>query len=214
MGLEQLTRWIWQIEEWVKTAPPHYQFLGVFFISFIGSLSIIFPIPYTLVILTLGITGLINPILLTVAGGLGSALGEFSGYALGYYGARFISKERRRKMNFFVKIFDRYGPIAVFLFALTPLPDDLLFIPLGILRYKFWKTFIPCLIGKFLMCFTLAYFGRLFENLARLIFGEEGSWIGITITIVALLVIVYILLKVDWEKIFKKYAGKRMLRTG
>ena len=201
-----------QLEEWLKSIAIQYQFLGVFFISFIGSLSIVFPIPYTIVILFLGSQGW-NPFLLAIAGGLGSALGEFSGYALGYYGARFISKERRRKMNFFVKIFDRYGPITVFLFALTPLPDDLLFIPLGILRYKFWKTFIPCLIGKFLMCFTLAYFGRLFENLARLIFGEEGSWIGITITIVALLVIVYILLKVDWEKIFEKYAGKRGLRT-
>jgi len=200
-----------QLEEWLKSIAIQYQFLGVFFISFIGSLSIVFPIPYTIVILFLGSQGW-NPFLLAIAGGLGSALGEFSGYALGY-GARFISKERRRKMSFFIKIFDRYGPIAVFLFALTPLPDDLLFIPLGILRYKFWKTFIPCLIGKFLMCFTLAYFGKLFENLARLIFGEEGSWIGITITIVALLVIVYILLKVDWEKIFEKYAGKRGLRT-
>jgi len=201
-----------QLEEWLKSIAIQYQFLGVFFISFIGSLSIVFPIPYTIVILFLGSQGW-NPFLLAIAGGLGSALGEFSGYALGYYGARFISKERRRKMDFFVKIFDRYGPVAVFLFALTPLPDDLLFIPLGILRYKFWKTFIPCLIGKFLMCFLLAYFGRLFENLARLIFGEEGSWIGITITIAALLVIVYILLKVDWEKIFEKYAGKRRLRT-
>ena len=201
-----------QLEEWLKSIAIQYQFLGVFFISFIGSLSIVFPIPYTIVILFLGSQGW-NPFLLAIAGGLGSALGEFSGYALGYYGAIFISKERRRKMDFFVKIFDRYGPIAVFLFALTPLPDDLLFIPLGILRYKFWKTFIPCLIGKFLMCFTLAYFGKLFENLARLIFGEEGSWIGITITIAALLVIVYILLKVDWEKIFEKYAGKRGLRT-
>jgi len=201
-----------QLEEWLKSIAIQYQFLGVFFISFIGSLSIVFPIPYTIVILFLGSQGW-NPFLLAIAGGLGSALGEFSGYALGYYGARFIGKERRRKMDFFVKIFDRYGPIAVFLFALTPLPDDLLFIPLGILRYKFWKTFIPCVIGKFLMCFTLAYFGNLFGDLAILIFGEEGSWIGITITIVALLVIVYTLLKVDWEKIFEKYAGKRRLRT-
>ena len=212
MQLDQLVKWVWQIGEWVKSAPPHYQFLGVFFISFVGSLSIIFPIPYTLVILTLGSAGL-NPVLLTVAGGLGSAIGEFSGYALGYYGARFVSKERRRKMNFFVKIFDKYGPLAVFLFALTPLPDDLLFIPLGILRYKFWKTFIPCLVGKFLMCFLLAYFGNLFRDLAILIFGEEESWIGMAITVAALLVVVYVLLKVDWEKIFEKYAGKRRPRT-
>ncbi len=200
-----------QLEEWLKNIAYQYQFLGVFFISFIGSLSIIFPIPYTIVILLLGSKGW-NPFLLAIAGGLGSAVGEFSGYALGYYGAKFVGKERRRKMNFFVKAFDKYGPIAVFVFALTPLPDDLLFIPLGILRYKFWKTFLPCLAGKFLMCFTLAYFGKLFENLAKLVFGEEGSWIGMTITVVALLVILFILLKVDWEEVFEKYVERRELR--
>ncbi len=199
-----------QLEEWLKNIATQYQFLGVFFISFIGSLSIIFPIPYTIVILFLGSQGW-NPLLLAAAGGLGSAAGEFSGYALGYYGARLVSKERRRKMDFFVKIFDKYGPIAVFIFALTPLPDDLLFIPLGILRYKFWKTFLPCLTGKFLMCFLLAYFGNLFGDLAKLVFGEEGSWIGMAITIVALLIILYVLLKVDWEKVFKKYVGKERL---
>lgn len=201
-----------QIEDWLRNIAYQYQFIGVFFISFIGSLSIIFPIPYTIIILTLGSTGW-NPILLAIAGGLGSALGEFSGYALGYYGGRLISSERRRKMNFFVKIFDKYGPIVVFLFALTPLPDDLLFIPLGVLKYKFWKTFIPCVTGKFLMCFVLAYFGKLFKDLAILIFGEEGSWMGMTITIIVLFIILIVLLKVDWEQIFEKYIEKRRLST-
>ena len=34
-----------------------------------------------------------------------------------------------------------------------------------------------------------------------------------TITVAALLVVVYVLLKVDWEEIFEKYAGKRRFRT-
>ena len=199
-----------QLQEWLMNVAQQYQFLGVFFISFIGSLSIFFPIPYTIIILALGSAGW-NPLLLAMAGGLGSAVGEFSGYALGYYGGKLISKERRRKMNFFVKIFDKYGPVVVFLFALTPLPDDLLFIPLGILKYKFWKTFLPCLAGKFLMCFFLAYFGGLFRDLAILIFGEEGSWIGMTITIIVLFIILFVLLKVDWEEVFEKYVGKERL---
>ena len=199
-----------QLQEWLMNVAQQYQFLGVFFISFIGSLSIFFPIPYTIIILTLGSAGG-NPLLLAIAGGLGSAAGEFSGYALGYYGGKLISEKRRRKMNFFVKIFDKYGPVVVFLFSLTPLPDDLLFIPLGILKYKFWKTFLPCLAGKFLMCFFLAYFGSLFRDLAVLIFGEEGSWIGMTITIIVLFIVLFVLLKVDWEEVFEKYVGKEKL---
>ena len=58
-------------------------------------------------------------------------------------------------MNYMVKLFDRYGPAAIFFFALTPLPDDLLFIPLGVMRYPFLKAFIPALFGKTLMMFIL-----------------------------------------------------------
>lgn len=195
-------------QDWLLSIAQQYQFLGVFLISFIGTVSIVFPIPYTLVILLLG-TGGMNPLLLTVAGGLGSALGEFSGYAIGYYGRRMISKERRRKMDFFVRVFDKYGPLAVFLFALTPLPDDLLFIPLGILKYKFWRMFIPCIAGKVLMCAFLAYFGGLFRDVILLIFGEEESWVGMLITAVLLIFILVILLKVDWEKFFENTLGKK-----
>ena len=201
---------IGELEPWLRSIAEQYQFLGVFFISFVGALSIFFPIPYQVVIVTLGSLGW-NPLLLAIAGGLGSATGELSGYALGYYGARLMSEERRRKMEFFVKIFDKYGPVAIFIFALTPLPDDLLLIPLGILRYKFWKTFIPCVAGKFLICFILAYFGGLFRDLVILIFGEEGSWLGMAITMVALFIVLLVLLKVDWEQVFKKYVGKERL---
>lgn len=202
------------LRSWLEGIAVQYQFLGVFFVSFLGSVSIIFPVPYTLIILGLGISGLVDPLTLTVAGGLGSAVGEFSGYALGYFGARLISEERRRKMEFFVKIFDKFGPVAVFLFALTPLPDDLIFIPLGILRFKFWKAFIPCLAGKLLMCFLLAYFGKLFGNFLVSILGEENFWIGMTITTIPLIIILIILLKVDWEKVFEKYVSKKRLGEG
>ena len=196
-----------QLEEWLLNIAIQYQFLGVFFVSFIGSLSILFPIPYTIIILNLGFSGM-DPLILTVAGGLGSAIGELSGYALGYYGGKLISSERRRKMSFFLKIFNKYGAIAVFLFALTPLPDDLLFIPLGVLHYSFIKIFIPSLAGKLLMCFLLAYFGKLFKDIATLVFGEESSWIGMIITTILLFIVLFILLKIDWEKVFKKYFEK------
>lgn len=183
-----------------------FGYLGVFVISFIGSVSIIFPVPYTLVIFFLG--GMLDPFFVAITGGLGAALGEFSGYALGYYGRKVVSEERRRKMDYMLRIFGRYGSVTIFLFALTPLPDDLLFIPLGVMRYPFLKTFIPALLGKMLMTFILAYSGQQSIEFIRTLFGGS-EWIGILITIILLILVIVAIIRIDWEKLFDKYFGDK-----
>jgi len=182
-------------------------FLGVFLISLVGSLSIFFPIPYTVVIFALGEH--FEPLWIAVAAGIGSAMGEFSGYLLGIGGRKFISGKYKRKMEFLMKLFNKFGSIAIFLFALTPLPDDLLFIPLGVMRYNFLKAFVPALIGKFLMSLIVAYSGRFSIQIIRDIFGVESdlisALIGMILGIVLLIVIFILMFKVDWEKYFEKY---------
>lgn len=204
MALSDLLNALWQI-----FAP--YRYFGVFAISLIGTASIIIPIPYTILIFNLSISypNEWDPVLLTIAGGLGSAIGEMSGYALGYFGRKIVNKERLRKMTYLVKIFDRYGPLAIFAFALTPLPDDLLYIPLGVMRYKFYKAFIPTLIGKLLMIFIIVYFGRSAGDIIRLMLGEGGAEIVVAVTTVLLLIILVAMYRIDWEKVFLKYVAKR-----
>jgi len=175
--------------------------------SLIGASSIIIPVPYTIIIFL--VAPKYDPILLAVAGGAGAALGEFTGYLLGFYGRRIISEERRRKMESLVQLFGRYGPLAIFLFALTPLPDDLLFIPLGILRYSLVRAFVPALLGKILMIYILAYFGRIGANVILIIFGEGNEWVGMIITAVLLAIVLVMLLRIDWEKVLKKYIVKK-----
>lgn len=186
-----------------------YSYFGVFLISFIGTASIIVPIPYTLIIFTLSLTGQWNSTLLIIAGGLGSAFGELTGYAVGYFGRSIISEERQRRMTYLVRLFDRYGPVAIFVFAVTPLPDDLLFIPLGIMKYKFYKAFIPALIGKLLMVFILVNSGSIAGGILVGLFGESGSTWGIIITTILLVVVLIALYRIDWEKLLKKYVGER-----
>jgi len=187
--------------DWMQDFALQFGYLGIFIISFIGSVSIIFPIPYTIVIYLSG--AFLDPFFVAISGGLGAALGEFSGYALGYYGRTVVNKEKRRKMEYMVKLFDRYGPAAIFIFALTPLPDDLLFIPLGVMRYPFLKAFVPALLGKTLMTFILAYSGQQSIELIKTVFGEAG-WIGTVITAALLMVIIVAMIKIDWEKHFEK----------
>jgi len=192
------------LEGWLEQLAYQYGYLGIFLVSLIGAMSIVFPIPYTLIIFTMG--HFLDPFLVALMGGLGSSLGEFFGYILGYYGRVIIGEERRRKMDYMLKVLSRYGSIVIFLFALTPLPDDLLFIPLGILRYKFIKAFIPCLMGKLLMCFILAYSGRFSIEIIRNYFGEAGG-LSMIVTALLLVVIIVVMLKVDWERVFTKYIG-------
>ena len=193
-----------ELWDWMNWFAIHFGYFGVFLISFIGALSIFFPIPYTLVIYALGASSSLNIHLLALTSSLGSAMGEVSGYLLGYFGRRVVSEERKKKMDYMMKIFNRYGAVAVFLFALTPLPDDLIFIPLGIARYKFVRAFVPCFLGKLLMSYILAYSGRESFELIQMIFGEAG-WLGVILSILLLIAIIIGVLKIDWEKVFEKY---------
>ena len=184
-----------------------FGYLGIFLISALGAFSVVVPIPYTLTYYILGAK--LDPLLIAIAGGTGSALGEYGGYVLGYFGRILISEERKKKMFYLVKLFERHGPIVVFLFALTPLPDDLLFIPLGILRYKFIRLFIPCLLGKICMAYLLAYSGKISFQFINTIFGDGGGIIPIIFSMITLVIVVVVMLRIDWEKIFNKYMEKK-----
>lgn len=198
-----------QFWDWMYNFAQQYGYFGVFVISLVGAISIVFPIPYTLLIYLLG--AVLDPFFLAIAGGVGSAIGEFSGYVLGYYGRVLVGEDQQRKMDYMLKFFYRYGSVAIFLFALTPLPDDLLFIPLGIMRYKFLKAFIPCFLGKISMCFILAYSGRLSIDIIRVLFGGDG-FIVVVVTSALLVAIMVAMLKIDWEKLFEKYVGEGVER--
>ena len=198
--LQQSLEWIDNLEKWLQGIALQYGYLGVFIVSFIGASSIVLPIPYTILIIYFGSQW--DPLLVALAGGAGSALGEFFGYVLGYYGRTVVSEENQKKMNYILKIFSRYGAFTIFLFALTPLPDDLLFIPLGIMRYSFLKAFVPSLLGKLLMCLILSYGGYFSIGIIEDLLGEAGTIYTTIATAVLLIVLIVAMFKIDWEKFF------------
>ncbi|HEX9862558.1 MAG TPA: VTT domain-containing protein [Candidatus Bathyarchaeia archaeon] len=197
------------IVKWMESFATQYGYFGIFLISFLGATSVFIPIPYTVVIFTLGGLQAFDPLLIAVAAGTGAAIGEFSGYLIGFGGRRVIGEKYKKKMDFLTRLFKKFGPIVIFAFALTPLPDDLLFIPLGIMRYSLLKAFIPALLGKFVSNLIIAYSGRFSVDIIKYIFGVEGegmsALIGIILALVLMVIIFVIMFKVDWEKRFAKY---------
>jgi membrane protein YqaA with SNARE-associated domain len=146
-----------------------YGYLGVFAGSLITSLSLFFPIPGFAFVITAG--AFLDPLWVGIFAGLGSAIGEMLGYPIGrgiHYGFLRKKKKARRKEGRYehemVKIIREWfsrkrGPLIIFLFAVTPLPDDFAVIFCGMIKYDVKKLFLSLVVGKIIFSLALAYAG-------------------------------------------------------
>jgi uncharacterized membrane protein YdjX (TVP38/TMEM64 family) len=175
-----------------------YGYLGAFVVCALGNLSIFIPIPFALIVYAFGST--LNPLLLGLVSGLGSTIGEMVSYLLGWGGRKMIESRYGARLDAMKKLIGRYGALSIFLIALLPVPDDLLLIPLGMIKYDIKKTFIAMLLGKTLMCISLAYAGAFSFSYLRDVFAAGGV-VGGVASVVLLVVIIIVMLKIDWTKI-------------
>jgi uncharacterized membrane protein YdjX (TVP38/TMEM64 family) len=178
-----------------------YGYLGAFIVCVIGNASIIFPIPFALLVYAFG--SVLNPLLLGVVCGVGSAIGEMSSYIVGRGGRRIVEGRFGNRLDTVERLVEKHGMLVVFLVALLPIPDDLLLIPLGMMKYSVKKTMIAMLLGKTLMCLFLAYAGAYSVAYLRDFYASGGE-IGVVVAIIILAVIIIVLLKVDWGNFVNK----------
>ncbi|MBI2232366.1 MAG: VTT domain-containing protein [Candidatus Aenigmarchaeota archaeon] len=155
-----------------------FGYLGVFLASLIGSASIIFPVPSFALVIAAG--SQFDPFWVGIISGAGAAIGELTGYGLGYgiYHLRNKFKKSTKKQKeelkgwkkTFKNWFDNHmGFALIMIFAFTPLPDDVIGIFCGAVKYDIKKFFIAVLIGKIMLGLVLAYGGLLgFELFERL----------------------------------------------
>jgi uncharacterized membrane protein YdjX (TVP38/TMEM64 family) len=123
----------------------NYGYLGAFLISLIANATVILPMPGLLILIALGAA--FNPILVALAGAIGGALGEMTGYVLGRSGRGITSQNKwYTKADYWMK---RRGFLTVFLFALLPfLPLDIAGLIAGVSRFSIWKFLLACFLGK------------------------------------------------------------------
>jgi len=132
-----------------------YGYAGAFLVSLVSSATIILPAPGILIILALGST--LPPVLVGLTAGIGAGIGEMTAYMAGFSGRGLV--ENRKLYDRLVGWLNKWGVLAIFIFALTPLPFDPLGIVAGILRFPFWKFFIACWLGKTIQSIIIAYAG-------------------------------------------------------
>ena len=184
-------------ETWKSIGYP-----SAFLLGLIGAASIIIPVPTTVALLGMATSRFFDPALLGLAFGFGAAIGQLTSYAVGYAGRGVVNRKHERRLNAMLKIFERYGMITVFIFALTPLPDSLLFIPLGLVHYSLWKVFVAGMAGKISMSMIITYFGEAVGQ------AFTENWIFTVVTTILLVLVVIAMFKIDWEKLVKQYLPK------
>jgi membrane protein YqaA with SNARE-associated domain len=205
------------------------------FICFIGNASIGFPVPYPFVLfsfsnsiyLRFSSQGLlINEILLNpsfwlelvglvLAGGLGSVLGELMGYLVGI-GAKKIAEKKSSPTFENVQGFGKFvleHPKSIyfyiFLAAALPIPDDPLWIALGMSKRKihFGKCVFWGWLGKDIT--TLFYISLpilivLGLNATGIEIGDISSVITESVMLLITISIMFFILSFNWDKYLEK----------
>jgi len=181
-----------------------YGILGVFLVSLLGNAIPYSTIPYLIFIIIYSgtVQDPMTNLLITLAGGLGAAIGKVIVYYFGVGIRKLIPEDMKKNMEVFIKISRQSVFLAVFLFAALPLPDDILYVPLGAMRYDLVKFFIALLAGKIVITGTAVYFGYTVSWLIGN--GEKVPWyIVVPVLIIISLLLTYIVAKIDWAKAVK-----------
>jgi len=198
---------------WLQQVSLFMGYPGSFLICFIGNATILVPFPYVAVPFMLGgLTDpgthefMFDPVIVGLASGIGATLGEMTGYAIGHAGGHLIDESRRGGFLSLVEKHPHLTPLVVWFLAVTPLPDDELIVPLGVVRYPWWKVFFPQLLGKSMFLTGVAWAGRAglgwIEQLIEAI--NPASWVSKSaevLTVLTVVVALYLVVRVDWSKL-------------
>ncbi len=150
-------------------AAPHlarvlgaYSYFGAFFIAFLASATVFVPAgPLQFAIVGMGRT--LDPLLLGLVAGIGSGLGELSGFFIGHGSAHFL-KTKDKTLKWLLKLqsslLRRWAGPGVFLLSAMPNPFfDFAGIAAGLMGMKWHEFLFWCIAGRIVRFIMLAYAG-------------------------------------------------------
>lgn len=185
-------------------------YLGILIISFIGSLVPFIPIPYFPLLITASFNTNFNPHLIAVVSAAGVVAAKTIIFFISYYGRKVLSDNTKNRMRPLQKVVSRYGWPGAFAAAATPIPDDIVYIPLGLAKYSPWKFAMATFAGKVVMNEAIVW-GSIFlgKPFVDRVLTDNTDPIMLIIfaaaSIAALGVVIYYSLKIDWAKMIGRW---------
>jgi membrane protein DedA with SNARE-associated domain len=185
-------------------------YLGVLVISFIGSIIVFIPVPYFPVLVTATLNRNLDPHVIALSSAVGAVAAKMIIFYGSYYGRNILSSRTKKRIMPLQRLLGKYGWAGAFTASLTPIPDDLVYIPLGLAKYSPWKFATAVFAGKLLLNEMIVagtiIIGRPFVDMLSA--EEINPLYLITAAIVTAAVmglIIYFSLRIDWSKIIGKW---------
>jgi len=190
---------------------PGLGYLGLGLLSFFGSLVPFIPVPSFILLATMSVGDTFNLHVLALLSAVTATAAKQIIFYASYGGRRIIGDKTRRRMLPFQRLVKRYGAAAAFVAAATPIPDDLVYVPLGLAKYNPLRFFVATLSGKIVLHYIIVavshYLGlSLLEPALENVEDLGDIYVGVIIFGVAMAVVVVLLLRLDWERILGRVA--------
>ena len=190
---------------------PEVGYLGLGLVSFFGSLIPFVPIPSFILLATMAVGDQFNLHILVFLSAALSAGAKQIIFYLSYGGRRIISEKSKKRMKPFQKLVKRYGAAAAFAAAATPIPDDLVYVPLGLAKYNPKRFFVATFSGKVVLHYVIVLVSHflglsLVEPFLEDVEDANTVYIGIIAFGAIMTAFVILLLRLDWHKLFGRFA--------
>ena len=118
---------------------------------------------------------------------IASALGGAFGYLIGFFGGRpvfnFLFRNKKEQFEGVEKLYNKYGSLAGFFSAFTPIPYKVFTIASGILNMNFLKFMVASFFGRGLRFFIVSAVLMLFGETIK----QYIEWVILAVTVVIIL---------------------------
>ena len=190
---------------------PEVGYIGLTLVSFFGSLIPFVPLPSFLLLATMSVGDQFDLHIIALISAFTATGAKIIVFSVSYGGRRIIGEKSRKRMRPFERLVKKYGAGAAFFAAATPIPDDLIYVPLGLAKYNPKRFIIATLAGKIVLSYVIVfvshYFGlSLVEPLLENIEDVSTIYLGIAVFAAIMTSIVILLLKLDWQRIMGRLA--------
>jgi membrane protein YqaA with SNARE-associated domain len=189
----------------IAKAFENYGSLGILVSAFASNLIPGFPAIYLTLVLSYAAANEGDKLALAIAviaGGLGAGLGKFVEFYISDVLSGRIKRLRRKRESLMYLLKRTKWEVAflVFLFAALPLPDDVLYIPLGAAGFSKAVFIVSVVLGKIVLTALAAGAGALLGWLFK-----ENIVVSLVVLTVGTALILALAFGVNWEAVVKAY---------
>ncbi|MCW4028949.1 MAG: VTT domain-containing protein [Candidatus Bathyarchaeota archaeon] len=160
----------------------------------------------------LGDANIATLVLVGVLIAFAAALAKGIHYMVTFFVSGHLSQKRQERLNTDAKKIRRWAFPLLFVAAASPIPDEPIVIPLGLMKYSPAKFFAAYFLGKLSITVAGVFLGGWLGDVAESWFGlsvETTFILSVIISVILTIIITVIILKVDVEKLSQKYLHRK-----